>query len=193
MFDRGFKAWCERISLQKRQAMGLMAHEPLDPFALAEKLGILVWRVDKIADLEPQFLNVLLKEDPDSWSAITLNENGHTLIVVNPTHSRRRLSSDVAHELAHILIGHNPTRVDLTEDGLLLLSNFDKKQEDEAKWLCGCLLLPREALIDIKKRKLSDDLAKETFVVSQQMLTYRMQMSGVNEQFKRLSRKWRGA
>lgn len=191
MFDRGFKAWCERISLQERQAMELKPHDPLDPYDLAKKLEILVWTADQIPDFDSDWLTVLTKEDPDSWSAITLSENGRTLIVVNPTHSRLRISSDIAHELAHILIGHTPIRVDLTEDGLLLLSNFDKKQEEEAKWLCGCLLLPREALIHIKKQKFSDDLAREQYIVSQQMLSYRMQTSGVNEQFKRLNRKFR--
>jgi hypothetical protein len=56
------------------------------------------------------------------------------------------------HETAHIIIGHDPARVDVTEDGLLILSSHNKQQE-EAKWLSGCLLLPREALLLIRRQR----------------------------------------
>lgn len=67
-------------------------------------------------------------------------------------HRNGRLASDIMHELAHLIIGHEPARVDVTEDGLLILNTFSQKQEDEAKWLSGCLLLPRPALLAIRAR-----------------------------------------
>ena len=35
------------------------------------------------------------------------------------------------HELAHVIIGHTPARVDVTEDGALILNTYDRQQEDE--------------------------------------------------------------
>jgi IrrE N-terminal-like domain len=190
VFARGFKGWCERVSSQQRSSLGLKDYEPLNPFDLAKKLQIIVWGANEIPGFAPQYLHVLVRSDPDSWSAVTLNFLQHTLIILNPTHSKLRESSNISHELSHIIIGHEPARLDVSEDGFLLLSNYDKKQEEEANWLCGCLLLPREALIYIKRNKLNDEEVRTNYLVSQQMLTYRMQVSGVNEQFRRLGRKY---
>lgn len=88
------------------------------------------------------------------------------------------------HELAHLIVGHKPGRVDVTEDGALLLNTYDKQQEDEANWLSGCLLLPRPALLWLKKRRMPQDSAASHFGVSLQMLTYRIQVTGVERQYR---------
>lgn len=67
------------------------------------------------------------------------------------------------HELARLIVGHRPGRVDITEDGALLLNKYDKQQEDEANWLAGCLLLPRPALLWMKKRWMTHQAAAEHF------------------------------
>ena len=64
----------------------------------------------------------------------------------------------------------------------MLLKNYDKLQEMEADWLAGCLLLPREALLHIKRSALDDSAAAQIYGVSVQMLTYRLSTSGVNRQ-----------
>jgi len=57
------------------------------------------------------------------------------------------------------------------------LKRYDKLQE-EAGWLSGCLLLPREVLISFKKRNLDLTDAPSLFGVSQRMLTYRLCYDG---------------
>ena len=42
MFKRGFKTACERIALDKRAQLGVQPTDPIDPRALAAKLGIRV-------------------------------------------------------------------------------------------------------------------------------------------------------
>ena len=41
----------------------------------------------------------------------------------------------------------------------IALRAHNKEQEDEASWLAGCLLLPRDALFSIRRRRLSDEEA----------------------------------
>ncbi|OLD81457.1 MAG: hypothetical protein AUI33_00995 [Ignavibacteria bacterium 13_1_40CM_2_61_4] len=93
------------------------------------------------------------------------------------------------HELGHILLGHEAARVDVAEDGSLVLFTYDKDQEDEANWLAACLLLPRAALLLIRKE--GGDLresAKE-YGVSQVMLQYRLNVTGVEYQARRTTRR----
>ncbi len=184
-FKRGFKSWCETISAQQRKDLGLEAFAALDPMKLASALGAKVLRADEIPGVPKDALRILLEEDSESWSAITISLEGRHLIVLNPSHTTGRISSDLMHELAHLLIGHKPSRFDISEDNLLLLRYCDGDQEAEANWLAGALLLPREALLHIRRKKLSDADAAKQYHSSKQMLTYRMQITGVNLQARR--------
>lgn len=185
MFERGFKTWCETIASVQRKELGVGAIDPLDPFALAEHLGVRVMRADEIPDVEPSCLKTLTRDDPDSWSAITLSMDSDDLIILNPTHSGGRPASDLMHELAHIIAGHAPSRVDVSEDGMLLLNSYDRSQEEQASWLAGCLLLPREALVAIRRSGLSVEVVSKRYGVSPAMLRYRLDVTGVNRQLRR--------
>lgn len=185
MYERGFKSWCEKVALQQRCELKLSPSDPLDAHALANHLEVLVWRAGEIPGLEAEALCTLTKDDPDSWSAVTICTSTKDLIILNPTHSAARQASDITHELAHIIIGHEPARVDVTEDGLLILNTYNKQQEDEAKWLSSCLLLPRPALLLIRARRLDFEVAAQRYGVSLQMLTYRMNVLGLTKTLTR--------
>lgn len=180
MFARGFKSWCENTAVSLRKKLGLDAADPLDPAALADLLGVIVWQAESVPGVDPDHLRILLTEDPDSWSAITIHADNKTLIVLNSAHTGGRPASNLMHELAHVLLHHEPSRIDVSEDGLLMLRTFERRQEDEANWLAGCLLLPRGALLTA--RKLGQDAADiaKRFGVSKSMATYRLNVTGVD-------------
>lgn len=186
MFARGFKAWCENVAIQQRRDLDLQPTDPLDPWQLAKHLGIDVHTPSEIPGLDPACLETLLKEDPDSWSAVTISAGSKDVIILNSSHSGGRPASDLTHELAHILLGHEPARIDLTDDGVLMLSTYDKKQEEEANWLAGCLLLPRDALIVIRSQGVDSNTAARRYGVSRQMLIYRQNVTGVDYQLARV-------
>lgn len=185
MFERGFKAWCERFSIDKRAELGVAPHGPLDAYKLAENLNIRVWTPNEVPGLSKESLETLLFNDGKTiscWSAVTLVAGKRTVVILNSSHSCGRQASDLTHELAHRILEHKTHEMNVTAEGVMLLSSYGKEQEDEADWLSSCLLLPREALLSIKRKKLSaEDSAKE-YGVSQSMLKYRMAMSGVNRQ-----------
>jgi len=149
VFERGFKAWCERYSTDKRKELGLTMDAPLDSHALARNLGVRVWTPFDVPGLGAETVRVLLRSDgtESCWSAVSLVVDSKVLVILNTSHSPARQASDLTHELSHRILGHEAQEVDVTEDGLMLLRNYDKQQEEEADWLSGCLLLPREALI----------------------------------------------
>lgn len=184
-FERGFKAWCETVSLQHRESLALGPTDPLDPIRLAQKIGVTVWATNQVPGLSPDTLKVLTQDDPSSWSAVTIYFGGKCVLIHNDTHAAGRVNSNVAHELSHIIIGHKPARIDVTPDNLLMLKVYDKKQEDEANWLAACLLLPRSALQHIQRQRLDPASVQKIYGVSEQMYTYRVRMTGVDKQFRR--------
>ena len=189
MFARGFKNWCETIALHHRRALKLHPTDPLDPQALANSLAVQVHGVQEIPGLNPQVLQTLLRDDRDSWSAVTITNGCNSVIILNSSHRGGRPASDLMHELAHIIIGHEPARIDITEDGSLILNTYDRQQEDEANWLAGCLLLPRDALLWIKQQGLDLRTAARQYGVSVTMLQYRLNVTGVEYQHQR-TRAW---
>lgn len=187
MFERGFKTWCEKYATSKRADLGLPAHAPLDAFKLAKHLGVKVWTPRDVPSLSQESLDVLLRSDgktPSCWSAVTIVVNHRILVILNSSHSPGRQSSDLTHELAHHIRGHKAQEASVSPDGLMMLKSYDKMYEEEADWLSGCLLLPREALVDIKRRGVDLAEAAEEYGVSVRMLNYRISMTGVNRQFR---------
>ena len=182
MFQRGFKTWCENTAVSLRKSVRLSPTEALDARKLSDHLRIEVWDPRTISGLDPKYLSVLIEEDADSWSAVTISDGMKDVIILNPTHRGGRPASDLMHELSHIIIGHSPTRIDISENGLLILHTFDRVQEEEAKWLCGCLLLPRPALLLIRRLGLDPKAAAKKYGTSEQMVTFRLNVLGLARQ-----------
>jgi hypothetical protein len=190
MFRRGFKSWCEETALKVRKHQGLAPTAPLSPFVLARELRVDVIQPADLKELPEDVRRRLLGQHSDCWSAITIPGKRRPLIVYNPSHSAARQNSDLMHELAHIFLGHKPTMLFVDPNADLALRTHDKAQEEEANWLAGCLLLPREVLLHTKATDLSDESACRQYGVSAKMLTYRMNVSGVNLQ-RRRGQGWR--
>ena len=167
-----------------RRQQGLALSAPLDPRLLAESLGADVISPDQLPALSKKTCDELLGVYSDEWSAVTFPSDP-PLIVFNPTHSVARQNSDLMHEISHILLKHAPTMVFIHPKTQLAIRTFDPAQEDEANWLCGSLLLPREALLLIKRSAWSQEESCATYGVSADMLTYRLNVSGVNVQHHR--------
>jgi hypothetical protein len=187
LFERGFKSWCEELSLKLRKDLGLRPIDPIDPWRLAEHLMITVRTTAEFAELDSND-KVLLEKD-SAWSAVTLEVAGRKLVILKATNSPGRQSSDLTHEIAHQLLDHKATGVGHSVGGHLMVHAFSKLEEDEADWLSASLLLPRSALMHIKKHFRDDDIqAAKAYKVSVAMLKYRMGVTGVNFQMRRNSR-----
>ncbi len=190
MLRRGFKSECERLALAKREDAGKEANDPLDPWGLAATMGIRVITPHDVPGISTACLETLLEADPSSWSAVTLAlGRAGDLVILNSATSPARQASSLMHELAHALLGHTPSRVDVSEDNQLLLRTHDPDQEEEANWLAGCLLLPRPALLSIRSSRASRASLLAKYKVSAQMLRYRLSVTGVERQADRATRR----
>jgi Zn-dependent peptidase ImmA (M78 family) len=191
MFRRGFKTWAEEIALRVRHKLKLPPNAPLDPLKLAELLSVVVVGPSELREIPDECKRRLVNDHSENWSAITVANGKHHLIVVNTSHALTRRNSDLAHELAHLILGHEPSMMFASPGSGIALRTHNKEQEDEANWLAGCLLLPRDALLSIRRRRLADDEACSEYGVSPAMFRFRLNASGVDIQLRRAG-KWRG-
>lgn len=181
---RGFKALAERNALAARQVLGLTADAPIDPWAYASHLGVIVLEFAEL-DVSPEVANQLTVIDAESWSAMTIQENGGFAIIINPAHAATRQRADLMHELAHIELKHAPSRVEVSKTGVLLLSDYSDDQEQEADWHAGALLVPRESLVAMRARHSTVTEIANYYGVSESLCEWRLRMTGVDVQLAR--------
>lgn len=143
----GFKAQSERSAALARTLLELKPNAPINPWNYAKHLNVVVLDFNLLA-LSPQAKRQLTIIDSDSWSAMTLQADRTFAIVLNPSHALTRQRCDLMHELAHIELHHSPARVEVSESGLLLLSDYSDEQEQEADWFGAALLLPAKGWFD---------------------------------------------
>ena len=185
---RGFKAWCERISHEYRNSLGVPLADRMDPHRLADLLDVRVTTPEKIPRLSQTVVHQLTRVDRESWSAVTISSNGKSMVVLNSGQSRARQTSSLAHELAHLVLNHTTDRAVLSDEGFLFRGSYDAAQEEEANWLAGCLLVPRDGLL-VASRRCADQLYLATrFGVSRDMIAWRLRMTGVSRQLRRETR-----
>ena len=176
---RGFKSEAERTASEVQAELGLSSVESVAPEALADLLGIEIRAGD---DLIPRTRFVELRDaQDDAFSACTLQPSPDRVVVVfNPLSETSRRRSDLAHELAHILLDHEFSRIEKLGDVTFL--SGDVNQEEEATWLSGCLLLPRALLsAEVHKGAGAEDIARR-YCVSEEMARFRLNVTGVLRQ-----------
>ena len=185
---RGFKSEAERIARGVRSEMGLNAAKSVAPEDLASLLGIEVRAGDELVPRER--FRELERIQPESFSACTLRPSPERVVVVyNPLSARSRRSSDLAHELAHILLDHELSRLERLGD--VTFFSCDAMQEEEAGWLSGCLLLPRALLLaEVRRGTSAKEIAKKCGI-SEQMAQYRLNVTGVLRQKRAIPKKSR--
>ena len=181
---RGFKSQAEKISLSLRADIGLAAHDKLIPKTYLESIGYIIWTAEEVPGVDPDHLAQLLERDPDSWSGVTLRENGFIAIIVNSAHPPTRQANTLMHEWAHIHLRHKPNRVDRSKKGLLLLSEYPPEIEEEADWLAGAALLPRDGLMQHRSSGASAEEIARHYGVSPQLTNWRLRMTGVEKQLR---------
>ncbi|MHB8465515.1 MAG: ImmA/IrrE family metallo-endopeptidase [Acidimicrobiales bacterium] len=177
---RGFKAEAERLADGVRADMGKRPSDPMDAVELARHAGAEVRCADELTSTEK--LQTLEELQPGAFSACTFSIGTRHIVVYSPLASPGRTQSDIAHEVAHILLKHAMKTVETI--GGVSFFTCDADEEQEANWLAGCLLLPRRLLYLAARRGLDAAGIASAYNVSEQMAAFRLRTTGVLRQLE---------
>ena len=170
---RGFKTEANKIAREVRAELGLRPAAPLDPWSLARHVDIPVLPLSHFAHQAREAVKHFHNVERGAFSALTVFNGSHRLIVYNDAHSKGRRASDLAHELAHALLQHRPGPA--MDDGGCRF--WDNKQEDEATWLAAALLVSEEAaLLTARDRRPLGEAAAE-YGVSESLMSFRLNVT----------------
>ncbi|MGI5243148.1 ImmA/IrrE family metallo-endopeptidase [Dactylosporangium sp. CA-139066] len=186
------KAELARRAVEVRTELGLTEFVKLDPYALAEVYGIAVHQLHSLVvtgcpDMTVQFFT---QERPEVWSAALVPDGTGHLIVENTAHQPQRRRSNIAHEMAHVVLEHTFDRILFAGDVQKGCVNpGSREQEFEAAELGAELLLPKNAAAWAARKGMADAQVAELFDVSVQLAAWRMNSTGARLRAQRAAAK----
>ncbi len=185
ILKRGFKAHAEKQSVEYRIKLSLKQHDPLDAFALADYLQIPIYpATDLLASQVDKTLLMGSGENDCCWSALTMTTKaGNKVIIHNPFHSSARQQSNIMHELSHILCNHDHATAKYDFELPLGMRHFDEVHEEEAKCLGAALQITRPGLLWAMNRNMTQSDMANYYNASLEMVSYRLNTSGVIKQY----------
>ncbi|MCO5974828.1 ImmA/IrrE family metallo-endopeptidase [Actinoallomurus soli] len=175
------------VAQEERAELGLSATDRFDPYALAEAHGIKVYTLSDLRqyDLGVQALHHFTEQDSSAWSAALVPFGTARIIIENETHAPARRRSNIAHELGHHLLEH-------PFDGVIFGENhkrqFNDKQEKQATFMAGELLIPLAAAARMAYAGWDNQRVADAYGVSPQFA--QMQMKGQRVRAQRAARKY---
>ena len=175
---RGFKAEAERTAARVRVELGLDEHDGVDITDVAELHGVRVIPASELIDRDR--LDEIESIQAYAFSACTFDLDGRHVIVFNPIRSPERTVSDIAHELAHILLKHELAEVHYLDGVPFRTCRAD--EEEQATALGGTILLPRPLLIREARRGATAESVAAAYTVTEDMARFRWNTTGVARQ-----------
>jgi Zn-dependent peptidase ImmA (M78 family) len=178
----GFKTEATSVANEVRADLGLSPYDALDSFRLAEHLEIPVRPLSALAaDGAVYFFSAV---DTGCFSGLTVFDGHRRLVIYNDAHAPGRCVSDVAHELSHGLLLHEPQPA-LDQRGFRY---HDRAIEEEANFLSGALLITEAAALRIVRDGVPYPLAAQQLGVSDDMVRYRVNVTGAQKRVQRARR-----
>lgn len=168
------KAACKRLAAEIRTEMGLDVMDALDPWALAERYGVMVVALSALP-IDSAVRDHFTITRSDIFSGALIPVRTGAVIIENDAHPEVRRRSTMGHELAHVIGEHQFGTSFVNERGCRLV---DQAQEDEAAEIGGELLIPFEAAKLLARRKATNEELALQFGVSTDMARWRMDATG---------------
>ena len=85
------------------------------------------------------------------------------------------------HEIAHIICKHAAPNSGING----FLRSYDEAQEEEARYMGGCLQIPREGLLWALRRRMTKEQIAKHFLSSVDLVRYRQNVTGADKQIAR--------
>lgn len=171
---------CRFATEIRKVDLGLTEFKRLDPYRLAEEHGTDVYSLEDLAASGcPQpAIDYFSTQGSRAWSAALVPNGTGRFIVENTVHLPRRRRSNIAHEMAHLLLEHEFGAVLLTDGQRGCLNPTSRYMEEEAAELAAELLLPAAAARRAAVARKTDEEVADFFDVSTELARWRMNVTG---------------
>ncbi len=179
---RGFVTEANSWACDLRREMNLLPQNPLCPWATCKHLGIRIYKLSEIKQCVERTL-LFERRKGCGFSAAVCFEGIRAFIVINDINDPKRQASDIAHELAHVLLRHPPSHP-FHANGI---REFLPEHEMEAERLGPTLLVSDEAAVDacrmISRGEHTLPSLSDEWGITREVLRMRINLSGAKKRF----------
>jgi Zn-dependent peptidase ImmA (M78 family) len=176
----------ERRAAAVRTDLGLDQIDVLDPRRLAAHVGAEVLHLSDVIDGAALRRARAIGFD---GMASPHPHSGTPIIILNCGRPRRRRTATLMEELAHLVLGHRPSRLQRDPALGVLHRSYDSAQEAEAYDLGGALLLPKERIQqDVGAHVHAQEIA-DAHGCSEQLVMYRINRMRLARRYAAYARK----
>jgi len=183
----------ELRALGLRDFARLRDRDAMDPFALARYARLLVVDFEQIQGLTKETREHLLGEGAEKWSGGACANplpDGWRLVILNPTHGRRRNCATLMEEICHVFLGHKPNRLAIVaqnERGRTVAREYNHADEEAAYSIGAAALVPYGALRSfVLSGKSAGEIGRH-FGASRELVEYRIKVTRLWSSYKKLS------
>jgi len=164
--------------------------DPLDPFALVDALdSVCAASVEDLPGISIDKLRELRRHKAQWWALAYREGAGPWLILYHPWQSTSRLRVTILEEVAHIHLGHRPSRVFTDPATGLPTRSYGKSTETEAYGVAAATLVPFVGLTRMLASGATTDEIAETYGASRSLVEYRMNTTKAKLAAERLRRR----
>jgi Zn-dependent peptidase ImmA (M78 family) len=171
MLTNEFVQRCESIAVQMRHTLHLRGYDPLPHHRLAKHMNVGVICPQDLPDIDATTIERAIASS--QWYAIAVLTNPR-LIIYHPGRSIVQQSFSIMHELAHIILKHNPEQLGKLSD-LYITRQYPKRAEIEADYLAACLQFPAVATHYVRQRAMTPIEIQDYYGISEVVLYQRYQ------------------
>jgi IrrE N-terminal-like domain len=186
------KAALARLAAEVREKeLEANPYQRICPYDLADLYGVAVYTLQDLAEsgCPPEAIEFFASARPEAWSAALVPNGTAQFIVENNAHSPQRRRSNIAHEMAHLLLEHKFDRILFTNGKRGCANPASKEMEGQAAELSGELLVPGAGARRAAAYGRSDDQVADQFDVSTEFARWRMNVTGARRIASRAARK----
>jgi hypothetical protein len=179
------KAELARRAVQVRlDDLGIDQYQAFSPYDLAAEHGVDVYGLDDLdqAGCAKSTIEFFSSTASGIWSAALVPRGTGCFIVENTSHNPQRRRSNVAHEMAHLILEHEFDWILFSADAKGGCRNpATKELESEAAELGAELLIPVEAARRAAIYDLTNEQVAAAYDISVEMATWRMNATGARK------------
>ncbi len=152
----------ENHAAELRRRAGVGPHEKLAPRLLAEQFNVIIPEIEDLTALALEDREYLSGVDAKVWSGAGVPlPDGRLLILLNPRQTTERATVTIMEEVAHVYLGHQPSRIESLPNGVQK-REYDHDKEWEAYSVAAAAMLPQYAVArSVWERRSAESLATE--------------------------------
>jgi len=163
--------------------------EPLNPYILADSLGIKVVEPNNVSGVSDEDLMAIQSLGAD-WSGLSFSlPDNQIIVILNPYIDEPRKRITLTEEICHFFCGHKAkVEVNLSGSQEMRFLDYARQNEKEAYGIAAATLVPYNALrSEILKEKNIEEMALY-FQISPELVEYRLKITRLLNLYKEIQK-----